>query len=70
MDSSTLTPDQLKERVAKEALRGRVRDEEGKIVFSKEQLLQRQAHFQAKLADCNVRTKNIKKILKDIEGRL
>jgi len=70
MDSSTLTPDQLKSRVTREAQRGRVRDEEGKIVFSKEQLLKRQAHFQAKLEDNANRTKNIKKILKDIEGQL
>ena len=70
MDTSTLTPDQLKERVIREAQRGRVRDENGKIVFSKEQLLKRQAHFQAKLDGYKSRIANIKKILKDIEGEL
>ena len=70
MDSSTLTPEQLKQRVVIEAKRGRVRDENGKIIFSKEQLLQRQTHFQVKLETYKTRIENIKKILKDIEGQL
>lgn len=70
MDSSTLTSAQLKERVARESLRGRTRDEDGKIVFSKEQLLQRKAHFEKKLEGYKVRSANIKKILKDIEKQL
>jgi len=70
MDSSTLTPEQLKQRVVIEAKRGRVRDEDGKIIFSKEQLLARQSHFQEKLETCKMRTTNIKRILKEIEGKL
>jgi len=70
MDASTLTPDQLKQRAVREAQRGRVRDENGKIVFSREQLLQRQAHFETKLEGYKLRIANIKKILKNIEGQL
>jgi hypothetical protein len=70
MDSSTLTSAQIKARAEREARRGRGRDADGKIVFSKEQLLQRKAHFEAKMKDGEKRIDNIKKILKEIESQL
>jgi len=59
MDSSTLTSDQLSARVAKEAKRGRVRDADGKIVFTKEQLEVRIKHFKAKKEGYKKRMENI-----------
>ena len=69
-NSSTLTSEQLKSRIEREAQRGRVRDENGKIVFSKEQLEERIAHFQAKKEDYKKRQAKIEVEIKKAEELL
>lgn len=54
------------ERAETEAKRGIARDTDGKIVFTKEQKKARIAHFEAKIADMKVRTKNAQAEIKKL----
>ena len=54
------------ERAEIEARRGIVRDEDGKIVRSKEWKVARAKSLQEKLDDCARRTKNVKAELKSL----
>ena len=58
------------DRAEIEAKRGISRDENGKIVFTKEQKLARIAHFEAKILDFKTRTKNAQSEIKKLKASL
>ena len=68
--SSTLTPEQLEARGAREAQRGIVRDEQGHIVRTPEWLKARISILEVKKEDLKGRTKNIEAELADIKEKL
>lgn len=57
-------------RSAIEARRGIARDENGKIVFTKEQIKARIAHFEEKIETFASRTKNAKAEIKKLKAML
>lgn len=58
------------DRAEIEALRGITRDEKGQIVLSQEQKVARIALLNEKIADFANRTKNAKKMIKEIEASM
>lgn len=58
------------DRAEIEAKRGIVRDENGQIVLSKEQKEERIANLKNKIADFANRTKNAKRMIKELEASL
>jgi hypothetical protein len=58
------------DRAEIEALRGITRDENGQIVLSQEQKVARIALLTEKIADFANRTKNAKRMIKDLQSSL